>query len=313
MSRFSVEEIERASQIIDPIFLRTPQYECETLGKLLGTKIILKIETLNPIRSFKGRGAELLVHNSQSKKMVCASAGNFGQAMAYSCRKKGIDITVYASVKANPFKVERMRELGAHVILKGEDFDSAKEEAREVAKKMGAQFVEDSFDVETAIGAGTIGLELKDYNDDLDAVLIPLGNGALINGIAKVMKVYCTDTKVIAVQAAGAPAMIESWKSGKVITHDKVNTIADGIGVRIPVAEALNDMKGLVDEGLFVKEETILEAIKLLHQHAGIIAEPSGAVGVAAVMENKERFKNKRIATIICGSNLTKEQMKNWL
>src|SRR6478609_6703395 len=112
MSRFSVDMIEKAVVQIDSVFLKTPQYECETLSKFLGAKVIVKVETLNPIRSFKGRGADLLVGNSKSDWLVCASAGNFGQAMAYSCRKKGIKLTVYASVKANPFKVERMRELG---------------------------------------------------------------------------------------------------------------------------------------------------------------------------------------------------------
>lgn len=313
MSRFSVDAIENAVEQIDEVFLNTPQYECETLSKFLGAKLIVKVETLNPIRSFKGRGADLLVSNSKSDSLVCASAGNFGQAMAYSCRKKGIKLTVYASVSANPFKVERMRELGAEVILKGEDFDAAKLEAREAAAKSGGRFVEDSLDVDTAIGAGTIGLELKDYLGGIDYLLVPLGNGALINGVAKIMKTYRTGTKVIAVQAAAAPAMIESWKSGKVVTSERINTIADGIGVRIPVPQALDDMRGLVDEGLLVKEETIIEAMKLIHQHVGIMVEPSGAVGVASMLENKSQFKNRTVATILCGSNLTKEQITKWL
>jgi threonine dehydratase len=313
MSRFTVEEIEQAPEWIDPVFLNSPQYECETLSKYLGAKLIVKIETLNPIRSFKGRGADLLVSKTKSDNLICASAGNFGQAMAYSCRKKGIALTVYASVKANPFKIERMRELGAKVILEGEDFDSAKIAAKQAAGKSGAQFVEDSLDVDTAIGAGTIGLELKNYHGSIDALLVPLGNGALINGIAKVMKTYRTSTRIIAIQAAGAPAMIESWKSGKVVASEKINTIADGIGVRIPVPQALDDMKGLVDEGLLVKEETIIEAMKLIHQHVGIIIEPSGAVGVAAMLENKSSYKNKTVAAVLCGSNLTKEQINNWI
>jgi threonine dehydratase len=203
--------------------------------------------------------------------------------------------------------------LGAEVILKGDDFDAAKLEAREAATKSGSRFIEDSQDVDTVIGAGTIALELKDYQGSIDYLLVPLGNGALINGVAKVMKTYRTGTKMVAIQAAGAPAMIESWKSGKVVISQKVNTIADGIGVRIPVPQALDDMKGLVDEGLLVKEETIIEAMKLIHQHVGIMVEPSGAVGVAAMMKNKSLFSGKTVATILCGSNLTKEQINNWI
>jgi threonine dehydratase len=313
MARFSIEEIIKSVRVIDPVFLNTPQYECETLSQELGMRIIVKVETLNPIRSFKGRGAELLVGKNTNRKIICASAGNFGQAMAYSCRKKGIELVVFASLHANAFKVERMRAMGAEVILRGEDFDSAKMEAKNFAGQTGARFVEDSWDVETVIGAATIGLELKDYNGSIDSLLIPLGNGALLNGVSTVLKTYRSDTKIIAVQAAGAPAMIESLKAGKMISHEKINTIADGIGVRLPVAQALEDMKGLVDDTLLVKEESILMAMKLIHKHVGILVEPSGAVGVAAILENKSKFRNQTVGTILCGSNLTAEQVREWI
>lgn len=313
MPRFSIDDISKAVSVIDPVFLNTPQYECETLGQELGTRVIIKVETLNPIRSFKGRGAELLVSKNSSQKIICASAGNFGQAMAYSCRKRKVELIVFASVHANTFKVERMRAMGAEVILKGEDFDSAKMEAKKFAQESGTRFVEDSLDVETVIGAGTIGLELKDYSGSIDSLLIPLGNGALLNGISTVLKTYRSGTKIFAIQAEGAPAMIESLKSGKIISHVKINTIADGIGVRLPVAQALDDMKGLVDETLLVKEESILRAMKLIHQHVGILVEPSGAVGVAAILENKLMFKDQTVSTILCGSNLTTEQVEKWI
>jgi threonine dehydratase len=116
-----------------------------------------------------------------------------------------------------------------------------------------------------------------------------------------------------AVQAAGAPAMVESWQQGKLVAHEKVSTIADGIAVRLPVAQALTDMKELVDDALLVQEQTIIRAMKLLHTHAGILSEPSGTVGVAALLENKKMFTNQIVATIICGSNLTEEQIKKWL
>jgi threonine dehydratase len=313
MARFSIDDITKAVLRIDPVFLNTPQYECETLGQELGMRVIVKVETLNPIRSFKERGAELLVSNNATSKIICASAGNFGQAMAYSSRKKGVELVVFASVHANTFKVERMRAMGAEVILRGEDFDSAKMEAKNFAGQTGARFVEDSWDVETVIGAGTIGLELKDYSGSIDSLLIPLGNGALLNGISTVLKTYRSGTKIIAVQAAGAPAMVESLKSGKIISHEKINTIADGIGVRLPVAQALEDMKGLVDNTLLVNEESILRAMKLIYKHVGILVEPSGAVGVAAIMENKSKFRNQTVGTILCGSNLTAEQVREWI
>ncbi len=312
-SRISIAAIEEAFQKIDPVFLHTPQYINEPLSALLGVTLILKVETLNPIRSFKGRGADWLVSKAASAPMICASAGNFGQAMAYACRKRNIALTVYASEKANPFKIKRMKSYGAQVILFGEDFDAAKLEAKRVAKEKGIRFVEDSLDIETVEGAGTIGLELLTFPQNIDALLIPLGNGAMINGIAKMYKEKRSTTQVVAVQAAGASAMVESWQSGKVISHPDVKTIADGIAVRIPVPQALEDMKGLIDDAALVKEESIFKAMKLLHVHTGLVVEPSGAVGIAALLEHPEKFKGKTVATILCGSNLTEEQMKHWL
>ncbi len=314
ITRLSVKRIEEAFTKIDPVFLNTPQYINESLSKLLGVNLVLKIETINPIRSFKGRGSDWLVSSVESEtSLICASAGNFGQAMASSCRKRNCNLIVYASETASPFKVERMRSFGANVILYGSDFDAAKLEAKRVGIEKGIRFIEDSQDIETVEGAGTIGLELLKFPRPIEALLVPLGNGAMFNGISCMYKAKSPQTKIIAVQAAGASAMVDSWKSGKVITHKTTNTIADGIAVRIPVLQALEDMKGLIDDAFLVKEESIHSAMKLLHSHAGIIVEPSGAVGVAALLEQGEKLKGKTVGTIICGSNLTEEQIDTWL
>jgi threonine dehydratase len=313
-SRLTVERIAQAYHTIDPVFLNTPQYRNESLGEYLQNELVLKVETANPLRSFKGRGCDWLVTQlAQEERLICASAGNFGQAMAYACWKKGIPLTVYASTRASPLKLERMQAMGAEVIRHGEDFDEAKLKARAVAEKSGVRFVEDSLDIETVEGAGTIGLELIRYPEKIDFLLLSLGNGALFNGIAKVFKQLSPGTRVIAGSAAGAPAMIESWRKGEIINHKAVNTIADGIAVRLPIPEALQDMHGLADEGLLVRDESILQAMQLLHQHAGLVAEPSAAAGIAAVLEQRNKFKDKRVATIICGGNLTRQQMETWL
>lgn len=308
-----MERIRLASSQIDPVFLNSPQYECESLSATLGATVILKVETINPIRSFKGRGAEFFLSQRKTRQpLVCASAGNFGQAMAYACRKRDVRLIVYAATTANPFKIERMRALGAEVIQQGEDFDGAKELARKAAKAMGFDMVEDALAIETVEGAGTIGLELA-KEKDVDMLLIAMGNGALFNGIATVFKSLSPQTKRIAVQAAGAPAMAESWKTKKLVTYPSVQTIADGIGVRLPIPEALEDMEPLADDVITVAESSILEAMRLLHTHAGIVVEPSGAVGIAAMVANKKRFTGKRIATVICGGNLTEAQRIQWL
>jgi threonine dehydratase len=312
MARFTYEEIEKAMDTIDPIFLRSPQFECVALGDLTCARVILKLETENPIRSFKGRGGDLLTQRATDKELMCASAGNFGQAMALCCTRRGIKLTVYASVHANPFKVQRMKEFGATVVQQGEDFDTSKNLAREEARRRGVRFIEDSLDIETVIGAGTIGIELSECSIRPDVILVPLGNGALINGISVASKRLMPGTRVIAIQSANAPAMIESWKSGGVVAHEKVTTIADGIGVRIPVVEALNEMRPLIDGGYLVKEDTIIKAMQLLKLHGGVMVEPSAAVGLAAMIENPELFANNSVALILTGGNLTEEQVKLW-
>ncbi len=312
--RLSLERIELAARTIEPAFLNSPQYVCEPLGAELGARVALKVETLNPIRSFKGRGADFCVSQlPATEKIVCASAGNFGQALAYACRKRKLEITIYASVNVNPLKLERMRALGARLVLEGEDFDAAKLAAKRFAEQSGARMIEDSLDPATAEGAGTIALELLRFPEPLDAIVVPLGNGALLAGIARVIKARNPAIRVVAVQAAGAPAMIESLRANRVIEHERVATIADGMAVRIPVPEALDDLRGHVDEMHLVEEESLLEGMRLLHLHAGIVAEPSGAAGVALLAERRELFAGRTIATIVCGGNLTQRQMRRWL
>ena len=312
--RLSLAHIEQAMSVIDPVFLHTPQYRAESLDAVLGCRLVVKVETVNPIRSFKGRGASYLLANVPAgAQLICASAGNFGQAMAYACRSKGVRLIVYASVNANPLKVERMRDLGAEVRRYGDDFDAAKLEAKRVAQRQGIRMVEDSLDPATAEGAGTIGLELLRWPEPLDAVLVALGNGALVNGVGRWVKANAPATAVVAVAAAGAPAMVESWQTGTIVEYPTANTIADGIAVRVPIPEAMTDMRETVDDALLVRDEMLLTGMRLLHQHLGLVVEPSAAVGVAALLENPARFKDQTVASILCGGNLTPQQVREWL
>lgn len=312
--RLSIENIEDAVNVINPIFLNSPQFESKSLSETLGLKLIIKNEINNPVKCFKGRGSEVFIEKTESKShIVFASAGNFGQAMAFSAKQKNIELTVYASKNANAIKIEKIKSLGANVILHGVDFDDSKIEAKRKAKEIEARFIEDSLDIESLEGTGTIGLELCKYPDKIDIVLIALGNGALLNGIARVFKHYKPKTKIIAIQARGASAMVDSWKTNSLVHYKKSETIADGINVRIPIPEALNDMKGLVDDAILVDDKSIIAGMKLIFEHLDMKVEPSAAVGIAAILENKDAFFNKTVATVICGGNLTKEQKENWL
>ncbi len=311
----SIEAIEDAFLRIDPVFLNAPQFELDALNDLLGFRLLCKVETLNPIRSFKGRGADYFVTRRLETspgptRLVCASAGNFGQGMAYACRKHGLPLTVFAAEKANPLKLSRMRSLGAEVVLQGHDFDAAKEAARDYAERTGLTFVEDSRDPEITEGAGTIGLELARDPERLDALLIALGNGALINGVGAYFKAKRPETRVIGVVAAGAPAMLESFRQGRSVVTERADTIADGVAVRSPVPEALELLFDTTDEVVAVTDAAILKAMRTALELFGLVLEPAGAVGLAAAQSYRERFLGQRLATVFCGGNLSAEAGK---
>lgn len=313
--RLSLANIERAASLIDPIFLDSPQFECEPLSQALGASLVLKVETLNPLRSFKGRGADFFMHENAerlaNRTLVCATAGNWGQAMAYVCRARQWPLVIYAATTANAFKVKRMRAMGAEVRLYSDDFDRAKEEAKRFCAESGAYFVEDGRDQSIAEGAGTIARELLG-GCSFDAVLLPLGNGALLTGAGRWIKAHAPGVRVIGVCAEGADAMAVSWQQGRTVDRDVSNTIADGIAVRRPIPEALADMRSTVDDVLLVGEQAIERAMRLVFTDAGLVAEPAAVVGIAAILEHPS-LRSYRLATVLCGGNLTGEQVARWL
>lgn len=314
--RLSVERIAQASSVIDSVFLDTPQFHAEPLDRLTNACVVVKVETINPIRSFKGRGAEYFAATlgERSKEaLVCASAGNFGQALAFASRKRGISLTVFAATSANPLKLQRMRELGATVLLSGDDFDAAKAAARAHASVEGAQFVEDGREVAISEGAGTMAMELLRDGPAFDALLVPLGNGALVTGVGAWTKHRAPSTRIVAVAARGAPAMERSWRGGTPIATKAASTIADGIAVREPVPEVLGDLRATVDDILLVDDATLVRAMRLVFDSLGIIVEPAGVAGLAVLLEYPEQFRGAYVATPFCGGNVTAEQGRRWL
>jgi threonine dehydratase len=244
-TRLDTARIREARRVINPIFLNTPLYRCEALQRDLGCAVSIKLETANPVRSFKGRAAEViatLLADSGSRTAVCASAGNLGQALAWSGRGRGLAVTVVASRSAPTAKLDRIRALGARLELVDGDFDTASEHAAAIALDRGIRLVEDSLDIETCEGAATIGLELVDAATSFDTVLIALGGGALATGIGHVLKTQTTGVEVICVQPLGAPAMTHSWRKRRVVTTDSTNTIADGVAGRRPIPAVLDDL-----------------------------------------------------------------------
>ena len=305
--------VEGAAAWIDPLYLATPVATHADLDAALGCSVLAKVETLNPIRCFKGRGAELFVATrlAPGEAVICASAGNFGQAMARAARARGHACTVFAAVNANPRKVEAMRRLGAKVLLSGDDFDSAKEAARAAALRRGARFVEDGAEPAIAAGAGTIGLELAAVAPRLDDVIVPLGNGALLAGVGTAIRARLPAARITAVVAANAPSMQLSLQAGEAVPTATAQTIADGVAVRAPIPEALDMLRGRYDDVVAVTEDDIWAAMRLTLRTLGLLVEPAGVLGVAAVLAHPRRFTARAVATILCGANLSDRMLND--
>src|SRR5579859_6648111 len=313
-TRLDMARIRAARRVIDPVFLDTPLYRCQALEPGLGCAVSIKLETANPVRSFKARGTELvasLLAGSGSRAGVCASAGNLGQALAWSGRGRGLQVTVVASRFAPAVKLDRIRALGARLELVDGDFDLALERAAAIARSDGIRLVEDSLDIETCEGAATIGLELTGIV--FDAVLIALGGRALATGVGYVLKTLAPEVEVICVQPLGAPAMTLSWRQRRVVTTGPTDTIADGVAGRRPIPAVLNDLLLVADDAVLVSEASIISGMRMLLEHAGLVVEASAALGIAAILEDRDRFAGQHVVTIVCGSNVDLDAYHRWV
>jgi threonine dehydratase len=308
----SLANIEQACSIIDPVFRDSPQFEAESLSSQLDCSFVVKVETANPIRSFKARGAQFFVSQLRERvALVCASAGNFGQGMAWAARQRGLPITVFTPTDASPMKIERMRALGAEVRAVGTDADDAIAAANRFAEQRGALVVKDGREAAIAEGAGSIGLELLRM-PTFDAVILPLGDGGLISGVGTWIKAHSPQTRVIGVSPSGSPAMERSLRQRKVVSAPCA-TIADALAIRTPFAEALNRLQRVMDDLVTVEDSALIEAMRLAHRELGVVLEPGGAAGLAAASVHKARFAGQRVAVLLTGGNLSESQMRQWL
>ena len=314
--RLRLDRVRGAVGEIDPAFLDTPTLPCPPLGQALGCSMTLKVETLNPVRSFKGRGTETVAAvawGSGAARVVCASAGNLGQALAYSGSRRGLQVTVVAARTASPLKLRQIAAFGADVRLEGEDIEDARRLAREIADADGAYLVEDSLDLATCEGAATMGLELVRDDAGLDVVLVALGGGAMASGVGYTVRSLADHVQVIGIQPVGAPAMALSWRQQTVVETDRIETIADGVAGRCPIPEVLDDLLVVLDDVVLVREDSIKAGMRALYEHAGLVVEPSAALGIAAVLEDPQRFARRRVTTILCGSNVAPADFARWV
>jgi threonine dehydratase len=310
-----LDAIREAAATIDPVFRDSPQFVAEALGQALDLRLLCKVETVNPIRSFKGRGCDYLLSKlgDSPGPLVTASAGNFGQGLAYAARARGVPAIVFAAENASPLKVERMRALGAEVRLVGHDLDAAKQVARAWAGAKGYRFVEDGREPEIAAGAGTIAVELGRWREPIEAVVVPVGNGALAAGVGAWFKVEAPAARIIGVVAERAPAMLLSWRAGHCVETDSAATIADGIAIRSPVPEAVARLAGVVDQVIAVDDGQLVAAMRLVFETLGLVVEPAGAAGLAGAMTLRDELRGQLVAVPLCGGNLTPEEVARWL
>ncbi|MEU4701479.1 threonine ammonia-lyase [Nonomuraea dietziae] len=296
--------IEKAARVIDPQFLDTPQY----VDELLDRTVTVKLETANPIRSFKGRGADFALSAlDPGTRVVCASSGNFGQAVAYAGRARGMRVQVFVPRTINPGKQARMEAFGARVSPAGPDGSAARAAAAAyAAAHPDVVFLRDGFQPAIAEGAGTIGVELA-AGHAFDAVVLPVGDGALISGVARWIKAHSPTTRVVGVNAAGAPSMLRSLEAGHAVAIERADTFAEGISVCLPIEESVRRARELVDEMVLVTDEAIAAAMERAARTLGVLLEPAGAAGLAAIATGQ--VAGERLATVLTGANPRPEQL----
>ena len=286
----------------------TPLLPAQAIGNKLGVDLWLKREDCTPAGSFKLRGALVTVASRSdglSEKGVCvASSGNYGQAIAMACQRWGVPVTVVVPEGASTSKLDRIRLCEAEVVQHGDDFDSAKEFARSTASRYGAAFWEDGVVEEMAFGAGTIASELLEHSGPWDAVLVPVGNGSLIKGIATVLKSRSPQTRIVGLVPEGAPAMAQAIRGEPWDEAAAISTCADGLAVRVPIAEMVDELKILVDETWLVAESKILSAVKCLIEREHVMVEPSSAITISGLVDHRDEMLGKRVGAVLTGAHL---------
>jgi len=295
----TLEQIQQAKRKLTGMIQYTPLSHAPILSKQLGANIYLKKENLQITGSFKIRGAfnkmSLLSKKEKEKGVVASSAGNHAQGLAYSASYYNIKATIIMPESTPLTKVIGVKSHGANVILKGSNYDEAYAYATTYAKEHNSIFVHPFADDDVIAGQGTLALEILEQLDNIDMIIIPIGGGGLITGMATAIKVLKPNIKIIGVVASGANAMKNSYETKKISNSNKVKTIADGIAVRDVTPKMLNYILPLLDEIIEVEDQEIASAILFLLEQQKIVVEGAGAAGLAAIMHSKIDIKNKTI------------------
>jgi len=305
----ALSEIVKAKRQLANVVTKTPCALAPHLSEEVGAQVYLKKENLQITGAYKLRGAynkiASLTKEERAQGVIAASAGNHAQGVAYSARSFGISATIVMPEATPLLKVTGTKALGAEVILSGDNYDEAYAYALTYAKEHGLTFIHPFEDDIVIAGQGTVALEMIDEINDLDIIVVPIGGGGLISGMASAIKQIDPKIRVIGVNASGAPAMCESFYAKKAINSKSVRTIADGIAVRDVSVSNLEHILECVDEVVTVDDEEIAAAILFLLERQKLVVEGGGAASVAAIMHQKFNFtKNMKIGAVLSGGNI---------
>jgi len=309
-----ISAIREAQRFLAKYFAPTRLIAAPFLSKIAGKNVYLKLETELPTGSFKVRGAfwalAQRLHGEPIEEVVACSTGNHGAAVASAAKHFGIKARIFLPANCNPVKRGRIVTLGA-AITESKDSDpaSAFRLAAEYARQPGVHFLNDATDADLPAGPATIGCEILEQLPETSAVVVPMGDTALIRGIAAAAKQIAPQVKMIGVQAERAPAYYLSWKEGKVVGTETCDTIADGLATRTPEAANVRDVKNLVDDVVLVSEEQLLRAIETLLLEEHVLAEPAGAASTAALAQCGVRWGD-HVVLVVSGANVSREVLK---
>jgi threonine dehydratase len=299
------------------VAIESPLDPLPKLSARTGCEVLLKREDLQPVDSFKLRGAYNKIANLSEtvarRGVICASAGNHAQGVALAAKRRGIPAVIVMPVSTPPIKVQAVAALGGEVVLHGDVFDAAYEHATKLAAERHLVFVHPFDDPDVIAGQGTVGMEiLRQTPGDIDAVFVAVGGGGLIGGIAAYIKYLSPRTKIIGVEPEDAAAMHESLRQGRRVTLDHVGMFADGVAVKRVGEETFALAKKYVDEIVLVSTDEICAAIQDTFEDTRAVPEPAGALGVAGLKKYvaREGWKGKRLVAVNCGANLNFDRLR---
>jgi threonine dehydratase len=302
----SLQDVRTAAEVLDGHIVNTPCLLSRTVSEVVGASVWLKFENLQFTASFKERGALVklasLTQEQRVKGIIAASAGNHAQGVAYHARRLGIPAIIVMPRFTPSVKVERTRAFGAEVLLAGEGFDEARTHAADLAPSLGLEFIHAYDDERVVAGQGTIALEMLAAEPGLETIVVPIGGGGLISGIAAAAKGLKPSIEVVGVQAARYPAVYCAFKGGS--PEFGPSTIADGIAVREPGRILLTGARELIDDVLLVEEGAIEQAIVMLLEIEKTVAEGAAAAGLAAIVTHAPRFRNRKVGLVLSGGNI---------